>query len=162
MNVRVHRSVTSLVTRTETKNLNSFRAVSNAVEYEIKRQAALLTKGERIVQETRCWDETKQETFSQRSKEEAHDYRYFPEPDLPPVVVTEEMMSKAKLAFPEDRHPNYIRNLMIGHGLDANITETLIGEPTLAYLYLDVVVGDRKGNHRLIANWLTGERQAIM
>jgi aspartyl-tRNA(Asn)/glutamyl-tRNA(Gln) amidotransferase subunit B len=87
-------------TRTETKNLNSFRAVFNAVEFEIKRQTALLEKGEKVVQETRGWNDDKQETFSQRNKEEAHDYRYFPEPDLPPLVITKPIRDEAKKMMP--------------------------------------------------------------
>ena len=76
-----------LGTRSETKNLNSFRAVEKAVEYEATRQIELLEKGERIVQETRGWDDAKQKTISQRSKENADDYRYMPDPDLPPIVL---------------------------------------------------------------------------
>lgn len=149
-------------TRTETKNLNSFKAVYGVVEYESKRQADLLDKGEKIVQETRGWDDAKNQTFSQRSKEEAHDYRYFPEPDIPPLVITKDMLDSASSEFPPEKHPQSIRKVMIEHGLESNTVEVLIDQPELAYLYLDAVEGSDKGHHRRIANWLTGEVRAYM
>ncbi len=151
-----------LGTRTETKNLNSFKAVAGAVEFEARRQVVVLDKGEKVIQETRGWDDAKNCTFSQRSKEEAHDYRYFPEPDLPPLEITAAMLERARKDFPKDRHPTYIRSQMIGHGLDKSIVETLISEPMLAFLYLDSIKGDHKGYHRRISNWLTGEVRSIM
>jgi len=151
-----------LGTRTESKNLNSFRAVAGVVDYEIKRQAEILNRGDKVIQETRGWDENKNQTFSQRGKEEAHDYRYFPEPDLPPLVITSAMLGEAREAFPSDRHPGAIRAVMMSHGLNATIAETLIDEPILAFLYLDAVVGSNKGHHRRIASWLTGEVRAAM
>src|SRR5690606_24629324 len=87
VNVSVSKT-SELGTRTETKNINSFRAVEKVVDYEIARQIELLEAGTEIVQETRGWDDSKQKTFSQRTKEDAHDYRYFPDPDLPPVVLS--------------------------------------------------------------------------
>ncbi len=149
-------------TRTETKNLNSFRAVFGVVEYEAKRQAELLDRGERIVQETRGWNDTKNQTFSQRSKEEAHDYRYFPEPDIPPLIITKSMLEEASEAFPPDKYPQHIRKIMVSHGLDVSTAEVLITQPELAFLYLDAVEGSNKGHHRRIANWLTGEVRAYM
>jgi len=83
-------------TRTEIKNVNSFFSLEKALEYEIERQIEILKRGEEVIQETRHWDEKNQKTVSLRSKEEAEDYRYFPEPDLPPLMVTEEMKNKLK------------------------------------------------------------------
>src|SRR6185295_13976473 len=83
-------------TMTEIKNMNSFKNVRDAIEHEVKRQAALLDRGERIVQETRFWDAVRGVSAAMRSKEQAHDYRYFPEPDLPPLVVTEAELGAAR------------------------------------------------------------------
>ncbi|MDP1845604.1 MAG: Asp-tRNA(Asn)/Glu-tRNA(Gln) amidotransferase subunit GatB [Candidatus Moranbacteria bacterium] len=88
-------------TKVEVKNLNSFRSVEKAIEYELKRQEEALEKGEKILQETRGWDESKMRTYSQREKESAHDYRYFPEPDLPPLEISEDYVSKIKSEIPE-------------------------------------------------------------
>lgn len=89
-----------LGTRSETKNLNSFRAVEKAVDYEINRQIERLEKGQRIVQETRGWEDAKQKTFSQRSKEDADDYRYMPEPDIPPIVIEQAYIDKIGAEMP--------------------------------------------------------------
>ena len=104
MRVEVNISISDtkkLGTKTEIKNLNSFRSVERAVDYEIKRQTELLDKGEKIIQETRGWDDTKGITFSQREKEQAHDYRYFPEPDLPPLNHSKEFINRIRAEIPE-------------------------------------------------------------
>lgn len=88
-------------TRTELKNMNSFRNVERAIHYEIYRQIELIENGETVVQQTRLWDTSKNETRVMRSKEEAHDYRYFPEPDLPPVIVSDEMLNEIREELPE-------------------------------------------------------------
>jgi aspartyl-tRNA(Asn)/glutamyl-tRNA(Gln) amidotransferase subunit B len=95
------RGTETLGTRVEIKNLNSFRNVARAIEHETGRQAALLESGRQVVQETRLWNADRGETAPMRSKEEAHDYRYFPEPDLPPLTVTPEWISEARASLPE-------------------------------------------------------------
>ena len=101
-NVSVRRrSTTALGTRAEIKNLNSFRNVARAIEHEVARQVAVIESGGAVVQETRLWDADREETAPMRSKEEAHDYRYFPEPDLPPLQVSSEWIDEVRKALPE-------------------------------------------------------------
>lgn len=113
-----------LGTRSETKNLNSFRSVEKAIDYEIDRQIEQLEKGDKIVQETRGWDDAKQKTFSQRSKENADDYRYMPDPDIPPVVLTDEYVSEIKAEMPV--MPDEWRQRLHKLGLDNAQVETLL------------------------------------
>lgn len=124
VNVSISKDRGTLGLRTETKNLNSFRAVEKACEYEIKRQIELLEKGEKIIQETRGWDDAKQKTFSQRSKEEAHDYRYMPDPDIPPVMLNDLMIEAVQKTMPI--LPIEWRKRLAGLGVDPLVTETLI------------------------------------
>ena len=112
-----------LGTKVEIKNLNSFRVVEKAVEYEIKRQREILEKGEKVVQETRGWNDAKGLTISQRKKEEAHDYRYFPEPDLPHIHLSKEFIGKIKMEIPE--LPQERRKRMVEeYGLDEKDART--------------------------------------
>ncbi len=138
-------------TRSETKNLNSFKSVEKAAEYEVDRQIELLEKGEKVVQETRGWNDAKQKTFSQRSKEDAHDYRYFPEPDLPPVVVTAEMIKEAKDSL--GTRPHEFRHKLAEVGVAAADIEVLIANPEHAQL----VIGIGKNHAKRIAGWLVNE-----
>lgn len=111
-------------TRAEVKNLNSFRAVERAVEYEMKRQIELIEKGGEVKQETRGWIEATQKTVSQRSKEDAMDYRYFPEPDVPPVVLTDDYIAEVKNTMP--KLPAQLREELAAKGVNAEVAETLI------------------------------------
>lgn len=140
-----------LGTRTETKNLNSFKAVEKAAEFEINRQIELLDKGEKIVQETRGWDDAKQKTFSQRGKEEAHDYRYMPDPDLPPIEITDEMMKQAEESLPT--MPNEYRAIFNELGLDAAVIETLIDVSENAAFVKEVCDKHGAEHAKRIANW---------
>lgn len=92
---------TELGTRTEIKNLNSFRSLADSIAFELERQEAVLRSGGKVIQDTRGWSETRRETFSQRGKEEAHDYRYFPEPDLPPLEIALDWIAEAQASLPE-------------------------------------------------------------
>ncbi|MDQ3065409.1 MAG: Asp-tRNA(Asn)/Glu-tRNA(Gln) amidotransferase subunit GatB [bacterium] len=144
-----------LGTRSETKNLNSFRSVEKAVEFEIKRQVGLLELGQEIVQETRGWDDAKHKTFSQRTKEDAHDYRYFPDPDLPPIVLDEKFISRIEAEMPD--MPNVLRKQFEKLGLDISQTDSLLEEPELAQFVRGILDGHDVKTARTIANWLTGE-----
>ena len=119
-----------LGTRTETKNLNSFKSVEKAVDYEVDRQIKVLEAGEQIVQETRGWDDAGQKTFSQRSKEDAHDYRYMPDPDIPPVVLGEEYI--ATIAANLAELPDVYRDKFTQIGLDDKTIEDIIATPDIA------------------------------
>lgn len=145
-----------LGTRTETKNLNSFRSVEKAVEYEIKRQTELLEKGEEIVQETRGWDDAKQKTFSQRSKEDAHDYRYFPDPDLPPVRLSDEYIEEVQNSMPI--MSSEILNQMVDAGVDVMAAKAIIEYKGLAYRWVAVskMTSDKKTLKR-VADWFANE-----
>lgn len=145
-----------LGTRTETKNLNSFKSVEKSVEYEVKRQIELLEKGEAIVQETRGWDDAKQRTFSQRSKEDAHDYRYFPDPDIPPVRISQMAIESVKLAVPT--LPAEMRSKLKALNLDPSSIETLLDEMPAGVFIAGLL--DNSANTsavKRIANWLVGD-----
>lgn len=160
VNVSVSQTDT-LGTRSETKNLNSFRSVEKAVDYEIDRQIELLEKGQPVVQETRGWDDAKQRTFSQRSKEDAHDYRYFPDPDLPPVEITQAEIDKVRAAMPA--MPAELRENFKQLGLDVSAVETLVSEIPAGKLVAKLLKnGIKDALVKRIANWLVGDIQATI
>lgn len=158
VNVSVHKKGSKLGTRSETKNLNSFRAVEKAAEYEVKRQIELLERGEAVVQETRGWDESKGKTFAQRSKEDAHDYRYFPEPDVPPLVITEAMVKIAKKALPAT--VKTIRNKLFAAGLDSSSVKVIAADPEQALFLLDLSKTAKPEVVKGIAKYLVGKLRA--
>lgn len=139
VNVSLSKDPNKLGIRTETKNLNSFKSVEKAVEYEIKRQTQLLEKGEEIVQETRGWDDAKQKTTSQRGKEEAHDYRYFPDPDIPPLNLSEGYIENIKKDF-DKRNFYVIRQKLedTGH-LSKDDMATLFNNPEAVDFALSII-----------------------
>ncbi len=144
-----------LGTRTETKNLNSFRSVEKAIEYEIKRQTEVLDSGKQVVQETRGWDDNAMKTFSQRTKEDAHDYRYFPDPDLPPVVLDDKFITRIEAEMPE--LPHALRTAFAKLKLDSSQVDVLLDEPDVAHFVRSVIDAHGEKAAKTIANWLTGE-----
>ena len=143
-------------TRAEIKNLNSFKAVERAIAYEIERQSELLDDGERVRLETRTWDDSKGMTFSLRSKEESDEYRYFPEPDLPPIVLTDEWVERMKDSLPE--LPRARRNRLIADGVNTADAYLITENMALADFY--DAVRKELDDPQLIANWLTGDVMA--
>jgi aspartyl-tRNA(Asn)/glutamyl-tRNA(Gln) amidotransferase subunit B len=141
-----------LGTRTETKNLNSFRSVEKAVEYEVIRQIEQLEKGEKIVQETRGWDDAKQKTLSQRSKENADDYRYMPDPDLPPVLLEQSYIDNVESSMAV--LPSEYREKFAGINIDAKVIEDIIAVPATAKLVLRVLEASSAEHARRVAFWM--------
>jgi aspartyl-tRNA(Asn)/glutamyl-tRNA(Gln) amidotransferase subunit B len=153
VSIRPH-GQTKLGTKAELKNINSFKNVRDAIEHEIARQTVLLDRGEAVVQETRLWDPDRGISASMRSKEQAHDYRYFPEPDLPPVVVDEAWLARAGAALPElpeARHARYT-----GLGLSAQDTSVLVAERQIGD-YFDAALAAAPAYPKKLANWLINE-----
>jgi aspartyl-tRNA(Asn)/glutamyl-tRNA(Gln) amidotransferase subunit B len=145
---------TAFGTKVELKNLNSVRFMQRAIEFEVERHIKTLESGGRLVQETRLWDERAGETRVMRSKEEAHDYRYFPEPDLPPLVVTNDFIdnvSKSMPELPEARRKRFSDQ----YGLSYADASQLTAERTLADYYENAV--EASGNARATANWIRSE-----
>jgi aspartyl-tRNA(Asn)/glutamyl-tRNA(Gln) amidotransferase subunit B len=157
-------------TRSEIKNLNSFRALERSVAYEIQRQGELLRQGQPVVQETRGWDEGQGITVPQRSKEEAEDYRYFPEPDLPPLVIEQSWIDEVLGSLPELPNARFHR-LQAQYGLGAYDAAVLTDErqvadffeATLAALAALAAAPDAPGAPpKVIANWISGELFSLL
>ncbi|MDH3663650.1 MAG: Asp-tRNA(Asn)/Glu-tRNA(Gln) amidotransferase subunit GatB, partial [Alphaproteobacteria bacterium] len=150
-NVSVRRPGDGLGTRTEIKNLNSMRFVGRAIDYEARRQIELIEAGGEVVQETRLYDPERGETRAMRSKEEAHDYRYFPDPDLLPVVLDDGMIERIRAELPE--LPDAKRERLVGtFGLSRDIASVLVAEKATAD-YFETAAEGRDA--KLVANWIT-------
>ena len=148
-----------LGTRAEVKNINSFKFVEKALEYEIKRQIRLLEEGGRVIQETRLWDSSKGITESMRGKEEAHDYRYFSEPDLVPITPTDEWVDEIRTSLPE--LPDKKRGRFISeYGLPEYDSDLLTAEKAMADWFEEAV---KKGAQpKTVSNWMTGELARLL
>ena len=143
--------------KVEIKNLNSFKAVKAAIEFEVQRQTEAVEKGETLVQETRLWDDERQKTFSMRSKEEAHDYRYFPEPDLVPFTVSDEEIKKerealSKLELPRQKKERFVSQ----YGLSSYDADLLTQDEFVSCLFTDTAGKVSKDKYKEVANWIIG------
>ncbi len=152
-NVSVRRPGAELGTRAEIKNLNSMRFVGRAIDYEARRQIELIEAGEEVVQETRLYDSERGETRSMRSKEEAHDYRYFPDPDLLPVVLEDALIERVRAQLPEMpdvKKDRFVQDLCISK----DIASVLVAEKATADYFEEAASGR---DAKMVANWITGD-----
>jgi aspartyl-tRNA(Asn)/glutamyl-tRNA(Gln) amidotransferase subunit B len=151
---------TELGTRAEIKNINSFRFIENAINYEVERQKEILEQGGSVVQETRLYDSDAGETRSMRTKEEANDYRYFPDPDLLPVKIDKEIIEKIAASLPElfnQKVDRYVKTLSI-----KRVDATAIAKNIELAEYFEDALNTYNGNPQLLANWLITEVMAIL
>jgi aspartyl-tRNA(Asn)/glutamyl-tRNA(Gln) amidotransferase subunit B len=160
-NVSVRKKgVTELGTRAELKNINSFRFVKLAIDHEVGRQVELLEGGGKVVQETRLYDPNRNETRPMRSKEEAHDYRYFPEPDLPPLRLESELIDRMKAALPELPRAR-LKRFQEQYGLPAYDARILTGERSLADFF-EAAAKAYSGDPKKLSNWCHGELMRLL
>jgi len=148
-------------TRTEIKNLNSFRALERSVDYEIRRQIERIRQGKPVIQQTLGWDESRGETVPQRSKEDAHDYRYFPEPDLPPLVVEPAWIEEIRASLPELPYAK-VQRFRQQYGLSEYDADVLVAEPAVADYYEQAVNAAPDTTPKMVANWLSGELFSLL
>lgn len=159
VNVSIRREGEGFGEKVEIKNLNSFRGVEKALHYEIERQTGVIEEGGKIIQETRLFDEKKQATFSMRTKEEAKDYRYFPEPDLLPLVVEKEQIERIRAQVPElasQKRERFMRN----YGLSKYDTGVLTSTKELANFFESCLADYNKP--KVVSNWITTEFLALL
>jgi len=150
------RGTTALGVKTEVKNMNSFKNVEKAIAHEIERQIGILESGGRVVQETHLWDPDREETRPMRSKEFAHDYRYFPEPDLPPLTVSRELVEEIRAAIPElpsARRARYLSDF----GLSQYETDVLTNERDVSDYFEEMIKVPGLSNRKAAANWVMSE-----
>jgi aspartyl-tRNA(Asn)/glutamyl-tRNA(Gln) amidotransferase subunit B len=147
------KGATELGKRAEVKNLNSFRSVERAAEYEFNRQVEILEKEEQVVQETRGWDDSTGKTSSQRSKENAQDYRYMPDADIPPIVLSDEEIDKIQSAVPH--LPSFYRSAWAPLGLDRSVVESILDNPNYASLISAIQTDAGDDAARRVAHWFS-------
>lgn len=145
--------------RTEMKNLNSFHAIERAIAYEAQRQIELIEDGEKVIQETRRWDDNKGYSYAMRSKEDAQDYKYFPEPDLPPIEISDEQIEEIKSTMPElpeEKRERYLNEL----GLPEYDTGIITGDIALVKFFESTL--EKCDSPKDVANWIMGEVMKLL
>ncbi len=145
------KGATELGKRAEIKNLNSFRSIERAAEYEFHRQVELIEKGERVIQETRGWNDAKQTTFSQRSKEDAQDYRYMPDPDIPPIVLSDEEIADIQSEVP--MMPAEYRAKWVVLSLDRSVVDALLANQNYARIVTEIQEKAGADTAKRVAHW---------
>lgn len=155
-NISVSKDPNKFGTKVEVKNINSFAAVEGAIRYEVARHIELIEEGGAVVQETRGWDEGKQSTFSQRKKENAHDYRYFPDPDLPKLYLSK-LFNAEEIRSTIPELPSSRRIRMTAAGLKEDVVEIIISDPSTAMYFDEVTSGKDTSYQTLAANYLVAD-----
>ena len=161
VNISVRKKGEDLGTRAEIKNVNSIKSIGQAIDYEFKRQTEIINSGGKIDQETRLFDEKKGETRSMRSKEEAHDYRYFPDPDLPPLEFSDTWIEEIKKNLPE--LPDVKKeNLIDEYKISPYDAAILVSDKNNVEFFDKIILENKKRNPKNVANWIIGELFALL
>ena len=161
VNISVRKKGEELGTRSEIKNVNSIKSIGQAVDYEFKRQIEIINSGGKIDQETRLFDEKKGETRSMRTKEEAHDYRYFPDPDLPPLEIKDDWINQIKKNLPE--LPDVKKEKLIKeHKISAYEAAILVSDKNNVEFFDKIINENKKRNPKNIANWIIGDLFSLL
>jgi len=161
VNISVRKKGEELGTRSEIKNVNSIKSIGQAVDYEFKRQIEIINSGGKIDQETRLFDEKKGETRAMRTKEEAHDYRYFPDPDLPPLEIKDDWINQIKKNLPE--LPDVKKEKLIKeHKISSYEAAILISDKNNVEFFDKIINENKKRNPKNIANWIIGDLFSLL
>jgi len=161
VNISVRKKNEDLGTRCEIKNVNSIKAIGQAIEYEFSRQKEIIESGGKVGQETRLFDEKKSETRSMRTKEEAHDYRYFPDPDLPPLEISLDLIEEIKKTLPE--LPDIKKKELIeGYNLSSYESSILVSDKKNVDFFEEIINQNKKRNPKIVANWIIGDLFSVL
>ena len=161
VNISVRKKGEELGTRAEIKNVNSIKSIGQAVDYEFNRQTEIINSGGKIDQETRLFDEKKGETRSMRSKEEAHDYRYFPDPDLPPLEISDEWINEIKKNLPE--LPDVKKQKLINeHKISSYDASILVSDKNNVEFFDKIINENKKRNPKNVVNWIIGDLFSLL